>query len=142
MSLFGKIICIADVFDAITARRVYRSFPISPDRALGIMLEGAGKDFDPLLLKVFINMIGVYPVGTLLRFANNELGLVAKYTGEKDGEQELLVQMLKPRETGGFSKGELINLGTLDQQTRSFNRPIKETLHPAKFNIQPADFIL
>ena len=142
LSLFGRIISIADVFDAITARRVYRTFPISPDRALGIMLEGSGKDFDPILLKVFINMIGVYPIGTLLRFANDELGLVAKYTGETEGEQELLVQLLKPDAKGGFTKGELINLGSLNEETKSFNRPVKESLHPANFNIQPADFIL
>ena len=142
LSLFGRIICIADVFDAITARRVYRTFPISPDRALGIMQEGSGKDFDPLLLKVFINMIGVYPIGTLLRFDKNEMGLVAKYGGEAGDGKELWVQLLTSLEQGGFAKGELINLGPLDQKTLAFNRPILESLHPAAFNIQPADFIL
>jgi len=142
ISLFGRIIAIADVFDAITARRVYRSFPISPDRALGIMQEGAGRDFDPVLLKVFINMIGVYPIGTLLRLDNDEFGLVAKYAGESESDKELWVQLLEPSEQGGFAKGELINLGTLDQQKRGFNRPVLESLHPAALNIQPADYIL
>lgn len=142
ISLFGRIICIADVFDAITARRVYRTFPISPDRALGIMLEGSGKDFDPLLLKIFVNMIGVYPIGTLLRFDNDELGLVAKYAGEPESERELWVQLINPLEKGGYAKGELINLGPLDQKSKSFNRPILESLHPANFDIQPADYIL
>jgi HD-GYP domain-containing protein (c-di-GMP phosphodiesterase class II) len=142
LSLFGRIICIADVFDAITARRVYRTFPLSPDRALGIMQEGSGKDFDPLLLKVFINMIGVYPIGTLLRLDNNEMGLVAKYGGESGDGKELWVQLLTPLEQGGFAKGELVNLGLLDQHTLDFNRPVLESLHPALFNIQPADYIL
>ncbi len=142
ISLFGRIITIADVFDAITASRVYRSFPISPDRALGIMLEGSGRDFDPVLLKVFINMIGVYPLGTLIRLDNNEIGLVAKYAGDSESEKELWVQLLEPLEKGGFKKGELINLGILDQQTMAFNRPVIESLHPSVFNIQPADYIL
>lgn len=142
ISLFSRIICIADVFDAITARRVYRTFPISPDRALGIMMEGAGKDFDPLLLKIFVNMIGVYPIGTLLRFEDGEIGLVAKYAGEQENDKELWVQLLTPIENGRYAKGELLNLGPLDPETKSFNRPIKESLHPANFNIQPADYIL
>jgi HD-GYP domain-containing protein (c-di-GMP phosphodiesterase class II) len=142
LSLFGRIICIADVFDAITAKRIYRSFPISPDRALGIMQEGSGKDFDPVLLKVFINMIGVYPIGTLLKLDKDEMGLVAKYGGESGNEKELWVQLLIPQEQGGFTKGELLNLGPLNEETKSFNRPVMESLHPAAFNIQPADFIL
>ena len=142
ISLFGRIICIADVFDAITAKRIYRNFPISPDRALGIMQEGSGKDFDPVLLKVFINMIGVYPIGTLLKLDKDEMGLVAKYGGETGDDKELWVQLLIPQEQGGFTKGEFLNLGPLNEETKSFNRPVMESLHPAVFNIQPADFIL
>lgn len=142
ISLLSRIISIADVFVAVTAQRVYRTFPISPDRALGMMMEGSGKDFDPLLLKIFINMIGVYPIGTLLRFENDELGLVAKYTDESEGEKSLLVQMLTPSEEGGFSKGELVNLGHLDKKSKTFNLPILESQHPAQLNIQPVEYIL
>lgn len=142
ISLFGRIICIADVFDALTAKRVYRSLPFSPDRALSIMMEGSAKDFDPLLLKVFINMIGMYPIGTLLKLDSDEMGLVAKYGSEPGDAKELWVQLISPLEKGGFAKGELVNLGSLNQETITFNRPVLETLHPAAYNIQPADFLL
>lgn len=142
ISLFGRIIAIADVFDAITAPRVYRPFAISPDRSLCIMQEGAGKDFDPILLKVFINMIGVYPIGTVLALDNDELGLVAKYTGEAGQDRDLLVQLLTPLADGKFGKGELINLGPFDPAGKKFNRPILGSMHPAAINIQPADFLL
>ena len=78
ISLFGRIIAICDVYDALTAPRVYRPVAISPDRALGIMMENSGKDFDPTLLKWFVNMVGVYPVGTLLKIDTGEIALVAK----------------------------------------------------------------
>jgi HD-GYP domain-containing protein (c-di-GMP phosphodiesterase class II) len=55
VSLFGRIITLADVFDAITSPRVYRNIAFTPDQALNIMLDGAGTDFDPILLKIFIN---------------------------------------------------------------------------------------
>lgn len=142
LSLFGRIIAIADVFDALTAPRVYRPYAIIPDRALSIMQEGSGKDFDPLLLKVFINMIGIYPIGTLLKLGNGEIGLVAKYTGEKGEKQNLWVQLLAPVQHGGFVKGELINIGSFDPELKQYGIPIIESLHPAAYNIQPADFLL
>jgi HD-GYP domain-containing protein (c-di-GMP phosphodiesterase class II) len=142
LSLFGRILAIADVYDALTAPRVYRPVAISPDRALGIMQEGAGRDFDPLLLKVFINMIGILPVGTLLRFADGRLGLVAKYTGSEEEGREIWVRMLQPSVQGGFTKGDLVSLGTLREVAEGESLPIAESLHPSAGNIQPADFLL
>lgn len=142
LSLFGRIIAIADVFDAITAPRVYRPFAISPDRSLSMMQEGSGKDFDPILLKVFINMIGVYPIGTVLHFEGGDMGLVAKYSGESGKDRDLWVQLLIPQQNGKFTKGELINLGPFDKAGKKFNRTITGSTHPATYNIQPADFLL
>ena len=67
ISLFGRILHIADVYDAITTPRVYRPLTLSPDQALSFMLEGSGTDSDPILLKVFAKMMGTFPVGTLLQ---------------------------------------------------------------------------
>lgn len=142
ISLFGRIIALADVYDALTSPRVYRPFAITPDRALSIMQEGSGKDFDPLLLKVFVNMIGVYPVGTLLRFENGEIGLVAKYSGQEEADRELWVQLLRPAQEEKFVKGDLVNLGSYDKVSKGYILPIAESMHPAAFNIQPADFLL
>ena len=142
ISLFGRIIAIADVFDAITAARIYRPFTITPDRALGIMLEGSGRDFDPILLKFFINMVGVYPVGTVLRLDNDELGLVLKYTGDPEENKELWILLLEKGDRGKFRKGAEISLGKWNQKTGAFQRPIEESIHPSELGIQPADFLL
>lgn len=50
--LAARIFCIADVYDALRAQRPYKE-PFSRDKALGIMLEGKGKHFDPALLAIF-----------------------------------------------------------------------------------------
>jgi len=52
----ARIICIADVFDALTSDRVYRP-AFDTTKALKIMEEESGQTFDPVLLKCFINMI-------------------------------------------------------------------------------------
>ena len=72
LGLFGRIIAIADVFDAITSPRVYRHVAFTPDQALNTMLDGSGTEFDPILLKIFINMLGVYPIGSLLETRTRE----------------------------------------------------------------------
>jgi putative two-component system response regulator len=48
----GRVVAIADVFDALTSKRVYKpAFPL--EKAQEIMNEGAGKHFDPHLLDLF-----------------------------------------------------------------------------------------
>ena len=141
ISLFGRILMIADVFDALTSPRSYRPEAYSPDLALGLMLEGTGRDFDPILLKVFVNMLGVYPVGTLLLLDTGEKGLVIKFPEGSDIARPLIVLLL-PDGQKGFKKGKLANLADRNPKTGSYLRNIVRTLHPSSYGIQPADFVL
>jgi len=50
--IYGRIVAVADVFDALTSKRVYKD-ALSPQKALEIMKEGRGKHFDPELFDVF-----------------------------------------------------------------------------------------
>ena len=51
--LAGRIVAIADVFDALTSNRPYRArLPL--ERALQIMRKGGGTHFDPVLLDCFM----------------------------------------------------------------------------------------
>ncbi|MGZ8667027.1 MAG: HD-GYP domain-containing protein, partial [Solirubrobacterales bacterium] len=49
----GRIVAVADVFDALTSDRVYRK-AFSVGRAIEIMEEGRGSQFDPKILDVLI----------------------------------------------------------------------------------------
>jgi len=141
ISLFGRIITIADVFDAITSPRIYRPTALSQDKALGYMLEGSDTDFDPLLLKVFINMMGVYPVGTLLELDTGELGLVVE-TPDDAEENRPLVILLEPDDHDRYVQGKTVDLNTRGKETGKFLRNISKTHHPSTYDIQPAAFII
>jgi HD-GYP domain-containing protein (c-di-GMP phosphodiesterase class II) len=141
VSLFGRILAIVDVFDAITSPRIYRPTALSPDRALGVMWDGSGKDFDPILLKVFINMLGVYPVGTLLQLDTEEMGLVLDSPEDSDRTRPR-VRLLVADGQGGFKKGKVVNLAERDPHTGSFQRTIIRSLNPSVYRIQPMEFIL
>ena len=54
--LGARIICVADVFDALTSDRVYRK-AFDTAKALEIMNGESGKTFDPVLLKCFVRLI-------------------------------------------------------------------------------------
>jgi HD-GYP domain-containing protein (c-di-GMP phosphodiesterase class II) len=74
---FSMMVTIADTYDAMTTLRVYQQ-PREPVTAIGKMQSLAGKLLDPKYLDEFTKMLGTYPVGTLVRLNNNEVGLVIK----------------------------------------------------------------
>ena len=141
VSLFGRILQIADVYDAITSPRVYRSSYMSPDQAIRFMMKSAGKDFDPVLLKVFAIMMGTYPVGTLLELDTGEMGIVADYPMESGGHLPRMVLLQKESESS-YKRGDLVDLSEKDPGTGSLRRNIVKSLNAASRGIQPANFLL
>jgi hypothetical protein len=99
------------------------------------------KDFDPILLKVFINMLGVYPVGTLLKLDSGEFGIVVNCPGNGNPGRPNIVLLMRD-DNGKFKKSNSVDLSEKDPKRDSFKRNIIRSLHPATFGIQPADFIL
>ena len=54
--ILGRILCIADSFDAMTSVRSYKT-AVSVQTAIGILDKEAGKQFDPKLVRIFINLL-------------------------------------------------------------------------------------
>ncbi|MBI3399623.1 MAG: HD domain-containing protein [Deltaproteobacteria bacterium] len=73
----SMIITTADAYDALTTLRVYQK-PYHPVEAIKIMNNLSGKHFEPNTLKSFVAMVGLYPIGTLIRLSTNEIGIVTK----------------------------------------------------------------
>jgi putative nucleotidyltransferase with HDIG domain len=72
-----EIIAVADCYDAITTLRSY-SMPVLPKTALDMMRRIAGTSLNRDLVEKFEEMMGKYPVGTLVRLDTNEIGLVVR----------------------------------------------------------------
>jgi response regulator RpfG family c-di-GMP phosphodiesterase len=53
--IYGRIVAVADVFDALTAKRPYKK-PWSLAEALTFMLDNSGKIFDPKLIDIFLEV--------------------------------------------------------------------------------------
>lgn len=75
ISLFGRIISIADVYDALTSERPYRSAML-PSEATEYLMGGAGSSFDYDLIKLFVRKVAPYPLGTCVCLSNAHKGIV------------------------------------------------------------------
>jgi HD-GYP domain-containing protein (c-di-GMP phosphodiesterase class II) len=139
LTLNGRIVAICDHYDALTSSRSYRPVPISPEQALDIMLRAAGSQLDQLLLKVFINMIGIYPVGTLLLLDSREIGMVTETPAGADQGRPLC--FILDFEDDDLKRGDLIDLTEKDRGGR-FRRNILRCFHPSEFGLNPSDFLL
>lgn len=73
--IYGRIIAVADVFDALTSDRVYRK-ALSPSEAIEYLMGNSGIMFDPKIVKIFLEKVAPYPVGTTVKLSNGSVGVV------------------------------------------------------------------
>lgn len=77
ISLFGRIISIADVYDAMTSDRPYRK-GIIPSEVIEYIMGSSYILFDPDLVKLFIRKIAPYPIGTIVKLSNGLTGIITE----------------------------------------------------------------
>ena len=72
----GTMLCsIADVYDAMRSQRNYQqSFPT--DRILAVLKRNDGQQFDQHLVRRFVQLIGIYPAGNIVRLNTGEIAVV------------------------------------------------------------------
>ncbi|MBZ4664098.1 MAG: hypothetical protein JG776_1813 [Caloramator sp.] len=75
ISMFARIGCISDVYDAIISDRVYRKGFLA-NEAYEFILGGSGTFFDVELVKIFKNNFSIYPLGVCVRLSNGIEGFV------------------------------------------------------------------
>jgi HD-GYP domain-containing protein (c-di-GMP phosphodiesterase class II) len=74
---FGKIIAVADVFDAVTSNRVYRSAML-PHEGLEILYAGSGTQFDKKVVEAFRRAVAIYPNGLGVSLNDGRKGVVSR----------------------------------------------------------------
>jgi len=135
LTFFSRIIRIADSFDAMTTPRVYQPTPFLPDQALAIMMDKAGKAYDPALLKVFVNTVGIYPRGTLLLFDTGEVGMVVEVSVHPEFLHLPQVELLRDAR-GKSLEGEMIDLASGGD-----GRKIARSVFPRQLGINIIEYL-
>lgn len=75
MSDMAKIIAIVDTYEALTKDRMHRQAVDGYEAMKQVLGEGS-KKFDPEILKVFLSMMSIYPVGCFVQLNNNVIAKV------------------------------------------------------------------
>lgn len=76
--VFSRIVGVVDAFDTLTCVRPSVHEPLRPELAMKWIAAGLGTIFDPTVGKVFIRMMGLYPVGSLVQLGNGHLAIVLR----------------------------------------------------------------
>ncbi len=140
VSLFGRIIQIADTYDALLTPRVYRKKGFTPEEALAIMLKDEGTEYDPTLLKTFIGLVGIYPIGSLVLLNTHEMGIVYKANPDSQLMNRPQVILVEKDEKMGASK-KWIDLAETDEKGQ-FKWNIVKPLDPYKYHIDLAKYFI
>lgn len=109
ISVYGQMMAIVDVYDAITSLRVY-SKGVPPTEALRKMFEWSKFHFNPSLVQAFIKGIGIYPAGSLVRMQSGKIGIVREVVPTK--LLQPIVKIFYHAETLRYLAPEIIDLST------------------------------
>jgi hypothetical protein len=105
------------------------------------MLAQIGKEFHPVLLREFVKMMGVYPVGSLVALDTGELAVVVENNPEALFLLRPCVKLIT--DAAGIKKdGETVDLSEVTTGSQNYSRTIVKVLDPLKYGIRVADYFL
>jgi putative nucleotidyltransferase with HDIG domain len=75
LNVATTLVGIADVYDAMRSQRVYQE-AFATDRILAVLQRNHGQQFDQHLVRRFAQLVGIYPVGNIVRLNSGEVAVV------------------------------------------------------------------
>ncbi|NLX76523.1 MAG: HD-GYP domain-containing protein [Clostridiaceae bacterium] len=86
----SRIVAIADVYDALTANRVYRK-RFMPHEAAEYIISNTGTQFDPQIQRIFIESIAIYPADIIVMLSTGEVARVVESKGPPSIRPKVMV---------------------------------------------------
>lgn len=128
--LHGRMSCIVDIYDALTADRCYKQ-GMSPAEAFKILLSLTPNHLDKELVYKFINCIGVFPVGALVELSDGRVGII--WTSNSH-------EPLKPEIKCFYSRKyrRFVDVSFVDMKTTKLT--IKKAIAPSQLEVDPKPF--
>jgi HD-GYP domain-containing protein (c-di-GMP phosphodiesterase class II) len=141
MSFYSKIVAVADGFDAATTRRVYMSDALDPSEVLKEMRDNPRRGMDPVVVKAFVALLGIYPVGTFVVLDTFELAIVHGANPLPDMVSRPIVRIVSDSLGNVQHPGEIADLAERDE-SGTFKRTIIKTGDPERYGIRVGDYFL
>lgn len=141
VSLLSKIVSIADGYDAATSRRVYKTEALAPSAVLEEMRDNPRRGLDQVLVKAFINLLGIYPVGTLVILDTFELAVVSASNPNPDALSRPIVKIISDAQGNRVNPPLVVDLA-VPEAGGQYARTIIKTADPDRYGITPGDYLI
>ena len=133
LNLCTQIVSIADVFDALRSNRPYRE-GLATARIRSIMGEQGNPAFNQTLLRRFVNLMGLFPVGTIVRLNTEEIGVVTAEHPEDPFRPQVKILF----EAGGARLESEVLVNTWERDSRgAFPKAVVESVDPDSIEVDP-----
>lgn len=137
LSKYDRIISIIDSYDAMISDRCYRS-AIAPSKAISELYKGQGTQYDEELIREFIQMVGIYPIGSLVELSNGQVGIVLSVN--PDNKLAPVVEIITNKYRKPI-KPIAINLAKRPKDTEGNPLKVKQTLADNQIKFDFENFI-
>lgn len=137
LNLCTQIVSIADVYDALRSNRIYRE-GLPSERIRAIMTQKDSPAFHTKLLRRFINLMGLFPVGTLVRLSNDEVAVVTHEHPTDPFRPQ--VKVLLDRLGQAHETPTIVNTWEADAHG-NFHFAVVEAVDPDTVQIDPLSFL-
>jgi HD-GYP domain-containing protein (c-di-GMP phosphodiesterase class II) len=141
MSMTSKIVAVTDGYDAATSRRVYQSTPYPPSAVLQEMRDNPRRGMDPVVVKAFINLLGIYPVGTLVVLDTFELAVVSSANPNPEALSRPIVRIVSDAQGTVVVPPLEVDLAYTDT-SGEYPRTIIKTADPDRYGINVGDYFV
>jgi HD-GYP domain-containing protein (c-di-GMP phosphodiesterase class II) len=141
-TLFSRIVATADGYDAATTKRSYQSQPWPPDEVMREMRDNPHRGYDPLLVKAFVNVTGVFPVGTLCILDTHELAVVVARNPDPNKVHQPIAKVIADSWGVMLAEPFAVDLSDVDPVNGVSRRTIIKTTDPDRYGIRIADYFV
>ncbi|MER2491243.1 HD-GYP domain-containing protein [Catenovulum sediminis] len=132
ISLAGRMLSIVDIYDALTAERIYKK-GMTPQAAFKILFKMAPNELDSELLNKFIQCVGIHPVGSLVQLDSGKLAIVIE--ANKTEPLKPIVKVFYNIKHKHYSE-----IKDLDLSKKHVNDSIERSIKPEQFDIELKKF--
>ncbi|HEX7767649.1 MAG TPA: HD-GYP domain-containing protein, partial [Nitrospira sp.] len=136
LSQFGMMAAVVDIYDAITSDRCYHKAKPAHEALQFLYLISQKGHLDHTLVQRFIQIVGVYPVGSVVRLNTGELAVVSRINRPTPLEPEVIV--VKSAGNAIVSHPEAVDLARLEGPMR---RSIAAVTDPVSTGINPGVYL-
>ena len=139
LSMFSKIVAVANGYDTPPARSFSKGVPVRPDEVLREMRENSDLGYDPIIVKALINLLGIYPVGTCVILDTYEIAVVHGANPDLAQLHRPIVRIAVTADGSRTDGATLVDLASVDE-TGNYRRSIIKVTEGLDYGINMSDY--